>query len=315
MNRLDLAKWIVSKNNPLTARVFVNRLWKQYFGTGLSGVLDDIGNQGEWPMYPDVLDWLSVEFTENDWNVKHLVKTIVMSDTYRRSSNPSQQLIEADPSNKLLARQSPRRLPAEIVRDNALAISGLLVKDMGGPSVKPYQPPGYYEHLNFPRRRYTSSTDERQFRRGVYSHWQRTFLHPMMANFDAPSREECTAERTVSNTPQQALTLLNDPSFVEAARHFADRVVNESGGKSFGKRLAYAYTEALARRPKKGERTSLKSFYDEQLAQYTENDEDTKKLLSVGISPSTFGENLAELAAWTSVCRVILNLHETVTRY
>lgn len=313
--RLDLARWIVSTDNPLTARVFVNRVWKQFFGAGLSGVLDDLGNQGEWPVYPEVLDWLAVDFMEHGWDVKRLVKTIVTSDAYRRASNPSGELVEADPNNRLLGRQSPRRLPAELVRDNALAVAGLLVRDIGGPSVMPYQPGGYYEHLNFPRREYQPSTDDRQFRRGVYSHWQRTFPHPMLANFDAPSREECTADRTISNTPQQALTLLNDPSFVEAARRFAGRVVKESRETGFAGRLEFAFREALARDPKPDEHESLKRFYEEQFARFSANEEDAKKLLSVGISPSTRGDNLPELAAWTSVCRVLLNLHETLTRY
>ncbi|PYJ03461.1 MAG: hypothetical protein DME25_12300, partial [Verrucomicrobia bacterium] len=232
LTRLDLAKWLVSTNNPLTARAVVNRLWGQFFGRGLSGVVDDLGAQGEWPLHPLLLDWLACEFmspgettgprdhgttgqgTTNSglrtaahpWDVKHIVKLMVMSATYRQDSNERTDLKEIDPNNRLLASQSPRRLEAEFVRDNALFIAGVLNEEIGGPSAHPYQPAGYYANLQFPDRDYYPDRDERQYRRGVYAHWQRTFLHPMLANFDAPSREECTATRIVSNTPQQALT-------------------------------------------------------------------------------------------------------------
>ena len=198
--------------------MFVNRLWKQCFGTGLSGVVDDLGTQGEYPSHPELLDWLAVDFMDSGWNVKALVREIVTSATYRQSSRYRPDLAESDPNNRLLARQAPRRLEAEFVRDNALSAAGLIDLEVGGPSVYPYQPDGYYAALQFPDREYVAETDEREYRRGVYIHWQRTFLHPMLANFDAPSREECTASRIVSSTPQQALTLLNDPTFVEAAR-------------------------------------------------------------------------------------------------
>ena len=227
--RLDLAKWVVSRNNPLTARTFVNRLWALYFGTGISRVLDDLGSQGEPPMHAELLDWLAVEFMESGWNVKHLVKLIVTSNAYRQSSTANAVLEEKDPYNRLIARQSHWRLDAEIVRDNALLLSGLLVQEIGGPSVRPYQPVGYYANLNFPKRRYAHDSGESQYRRGLYTHWQRTFLHPSMMAFDAPSRQECTAERSTSNTPMQALTLLNDPTYVEAARVFAQRIIKEGG--------------------------------------------------------------------------------------
>ena len=192
-----------------------------YFGTGLSGVLDDLGAQGEPPVHPELLDWLAVEFMESGWNVKHIVKLITTSNTYRQSSKPTEVLREKDAYNRLVARQSSWRLNAETVRDNALLLSGLLVSKIGGPSVRPYQPIGYYSNLNFPKRTYVHDKGESQYRRGLYTHWQRTFLHPSMMAFDAPSRQECTAERATSNTPMQALTLLNDPTYVEAARVFA----------------------------------------------------------------------------------------------
>ena len=218
LTRLDLARWITAPDNPLTARVFMNRLWKQLFGTGISGIVEDVGGQGEWPVHPELLDWLALEFRDSGWNVKKMVKLLVMSATYRQDARLRPELHDLDPGNRLLASQSPRRLEAEFVRDNALAISGLLNLDLGGPSVYPYQPAGYYSNLQFPDRDYVTDADDRQYRRGVYMHWQRTFLQPMLANFDAPPREECTVARNVANTPQQALTLLNDPSFVEAAR-------------------------------------------------------------------------------------------------
>ncbi len=311
--RLDLGRWLVAESNPLTARVFVNRLWKQFFGTGLSGVLDDLGSQGEWPTHSELLDWLAVEFRESGWDVKHMVKLIVMSRTYRQTSQPSDEMIKLDPLNRFLARQSPRRLPAEFVRDHALAVSRLLNRDIGGPSGRPYQPAGYYANLNFPQREYEPHLDDRQYRRGVYMHWQRTFLHPMLASFDAPSREECTADRVVSNTPQQALTLLNDPGFVEAARAFAERILAHSS--AFSERLNFAFQQTLARPAKPRESESLRRLHEQHLAHYRENPEEARKLIETGLSKPSEGTDPIELAAWTSVSRVLFNLHETVTRY
>jgi len=314
LTRLDLARWLVSRDNPLTARTVMNRLWKQFFGTGISAVVDDLGAQGEWPVHPDLLDWLAVEFMDSGWDVKHMVEVIVMSSTYRQSSNPRPEIKEMDPANRLLASQSPRRLEAELVRDNALFIAGLLNPDIGGPSAHPYQPAGYYANLQFPDRDYYPERDERQYRRGVYTHWQRTFLHPMLATFDAPSREECVASRNVSNTPQQALTLLNDPGFVEASRAFAGKVLS-SKHRSDDARLDFACDEALARPIKPKERKSLAEFLALQREHYQSNPDEAKKLMRVGFAPEPKGADEAELAAWTQVCRVILNLHETITRY
>jgi hypothetical protein len=314
LTRLDLARWLVSTNNPLTARTFVNRTWKQFFGTGISAVVDDLGAQGEWPVHPELLDWLAIEFMDSGWDVKHLVKLMVMSATYRQNSNQRQDLKDIDPNNRLLASQSPRRLEAEFVRDNALAIAGLLNPDVGGPSAHPYQPPDYYVNLQFPDRDYIPDRDARQYRRGVYSHWQRTFLQPMLANFDAPSREECTAIRTVSNTPQQALTLLNDPTFIEAARVFAEKVLT-SNVTTDDERIAFAFQRALARPARSNEKQSLDKFLAGQRDLYRSNPADADKLLRIGVETSPRNLNPIELAAWTSVCRVILNLHETITRY
>jgi len=243
-----------------------------------------------------------------------MVRLMVTSSAYRQVSNERPELKEIDPNNRLIAFQSPRRLEAEIVRDNALAIAGLLNNDIGGPSVHPYQPAGYYVNLQFPDRDYYPEKDERQYRRGVYTHWQRTFLHPMMANFDAPGREECIANRIISNTPQQALTLLNDPTFVEASRVFASNLLS---GKpcSEEERVAAAYERALCRMPKAKETQSLLEFLKQQRDYYTPHPDEAEKLLKVGFAPQPSNIAAPELAAWTQVCRVILNLHETITRY
>ena len=325
--RVDLARWLVAPENPLTARAVVNRLWKQFFGTGLSAVVDDLGVQGDWPVHADLLDWLACEFVEPQtasaaqgskeatrWDVKHIVKLIVTSATYCQDSSQRLDVKEIDPNNRLWAAQSPRRLEAEFVRDNALFIAGLLNLDLGGPSSHPYQPAGYYANIQFPDRDYYPELDERQYRRGVYAHWQRTFLHPMLANFDAPSREECIGSRVESNTPQQALTLLNDPTFTEASRVFAARLLTP-GAASDEQRLDAAFERALARPVTGKEKMSLLKFLEQQRQHHHEDTEEAAKLLKVGIAPTPAGLEKSELAAWTQVCRVILNLQETVTRY
>jgi hypothetical protein len=328
LTRLDLARWLVSPENPLTSRAVMNRLWKQFFGTGLSAIVDDVGAQGEWPVHPELLDWLAFEFMSPTattasalgseaafpWDFKHMVKLMVMSSAYRQDSTGRPELKDIDPNNRLLACQSPRRLEAEFVRDNALAIAGLLDNEVGGPSVFPFQPPGYYIYLQWPDRDYYPNTDDRQYRRGLYTHWQRAFLHPMLANFDAPSREECTANRIVSDTPQQALTLLNDPTFLEAARVLAARLLT-SGGESDAQRLTEAFERALARPPKDPERSSLLEFLATQKEHYGQDRDEAAKVIRIGNASVSSNPNPVELAAWTQVCRVILNLHETITRY
>jgi hypothetical protein len=303
----------VAKDNPLVARTFVNRLWKQFYGNALSLLVDDLGAQGEPPSHPDLLDYLAVEFASK-WDVKQIVRLMVTSATYRQSASLRPELHDIDPNNRLLASQNPRRLDAEFVRDNALAVAGLLDPEIGGPSAHPYQPSGYYVNIQFPNRDYYPDTDDRQYRRGLYTHWQRTFMHPMLANFDAPSREECTANRNISNTPQQALTLLNDPSFVEAARVFAVKLM-AGGAKQDDAMLGQAFERALLRPIKAKERESLLKFLAQQREYYKANPEDAKKLTSVGLSAAPATLDAGELAAWTTVCRVVLNLHETITRY
>jgi hypothetical protein len=314
LNRLDLAEWIVSRDHPLTARVFVNRLWKQFFGTGLARVLDDFGMQGEPPVNPELLDWLACEFMDSGWDVKHMVRLIVNSRTYRQVSTASKDLRTRDPYNRDLARQSRWRIEAELVRDNALAIAGLLVPKIGGPSAKPYQPDSYWENLNFPPRNYEADKLDGQYRRGLYTWWQRSFLHPSLLAFDAPSREECTADRGRSNIPQQALVLLNDPTYVEAARAFAARIV-EDGGHDTPARVKWAWRQALARDPRADELNTARALLDKHLAEYRRDPQAADALLKVGFSAAPKDVDSAELAAWTNVARVILNLHETITRY
>jgi hypothetical protein len=314
LTRLDLARWIMAPDNPLTARVFMNRLWKQLFGTGISSLVEDVGAQGEWPVHPELLDWLAIQFQDGGWDVKRMVKLLVTSASYRQDSRLRPELREIDPGNRLLASQSPRRLEAEFVRDNALAISGLLNLDVGGPSVFPYQPAGYYANLQFPDRDYVAETDDSQYRRGIYMHWQRTFLHPMLANFDAPPREECTAARNVANTPQQALTLLNDPSFLEAARVLAKSLLAD--GKRFdAERIDLVYERALARPPREPERHSLLEFLEARRAHFQGHPSEAAQLVRVGQAPPPPAVSEPELASWTTLCRVILGLHETITKY
>jgi hypothetical protein len=311
LTRLDLADWINSKDNPITARTVMNRLWQIFHGTGLSAGLDDLGSQGELPSHPELLEWLSLEFRDKGWDVKKMIRLMVTSRTYRQSSSLRPELKEADPNNRLLASQNPRRLDAEFVRDNALFVAGLLnTSDVGGPSVKPYQPEGYYEPMQFPNRTYVASKDSDQWRRGLYMHWQRMYLHPMLINFDAPSRDECTALRNYSNTPQQALTLLNDPTFVEAARAMAARLLALPSGD----RLSHGFRLAMGRDIKKTERPSLEKLVAEQTAYYKSNPSEAAKLIKVGFSQSV-ADDPAELAAWTQACRVLLNSHEAITRY
>ena len=314
-DRLDLANWLVDPEKGtggLTARVMANRFFYLFFGTGLSRSLGDFGGQGQPPSHPELLDRLAVEFYQSGWDVKKLVRTLVTSRAYRQSSLVPSHLREKDPYNERLARQSRHRLPAEMIRDNALAISGLLVRDVGGASVKPYQPAGYYRHLNFPPRKYQQDRDGRVYRRSIYIHWQRQFLHPMLKAFDAPSREECTAERPKSNTPVAALNLLNDPTFVEAARVFAERILREAKPDDRA-RLDHAFALALNRLPTEDERQTLGQLFSYAAADFTKNPASAQALVSIGQTPP--GEvDPVLLATWTAVTRALLNLSETTTR-
>jgi hypothetical protein len=313
LTRLDLAHWVVAPENPLTARALVNRIWKRFFGTGLSRKVDDLGAQGDWPTHPELLDFLADDFMTHGWDLKRLVRMIVMSDTYRQSSRNRGELSDIDPSNTWLARQNRFRLDAEAVRDNALAVSGLLIRQVGGPSVKPYQPPGYWAYLNFPQREWQNGSGAELYRRGIYTHWQRQYLHPSLLAFDAPTREECVADRARSNTPIQSLVLLNDPVYVEAAKAFALGVLRE-GGTATDDRLNWAFGRALSRSATAEEATVLKNLVAGHVEYFTANAQAADELLATGATAVPTDLNRADLAAWTSACRVILNLHETITR-
>lgn len=319
--RLDLANWLVSDRNPLTARVFANRMWREFFGIGISKGLDDLGSQGEWPIHPELLDWLAAEFMHpewqaegtHNWDVKHLLRTIVTSHTYRQSSVSTPQIDAKDPNNRLLARQERFRVDAENVRDVALEVSGLLVEKFGGPSVRPPEPDGYLAALNYPKREYPTSRGDDLYRRGLYTFWQRSFLHPSLGTFDAPSREECTVNRVNSNTPLQALVLLNDPVFLESSRVFAQKILTQGGG-TLDRRIDWAFQRALSREPTAEERKILAGLYQKSATRFRAAPADAKKFVQVGEAPVPAKLPPTELAAMTTVARAILNLHETITR-
>jgi mono/diheme cytochrome c family protein len=315
-NRLDLARWIVDRDNPLTARVVVNRLWQLLFGQGLVRTVEDLGVRGEPPSHPELLDWLACEFVDSGWNVKHLLRLMVTSATYRQSSRVSPELRERDPNNALLARGPRFRLPAEMIRDNALAISGLLDRRIGGPSVKPYQPGDLWREMSYgdsADKAYIQDHGLNLYRRGLYTFWKRSVMYPAFAVFDAPNREVCVAGRPVTNTPLQAFVTLNDVTYVEAARVFAERVLRE-GGASFEDRLTFAFRRALARPPTAKELAILKQSHDRLHDKYRRDPDAARALTSAGEYPIAKDLDVAEHAAWTGLCQVILNLDETLTR-
>jgi hypothetical protein len=312
-SRMELAKWLVSPDNPLTARVFVNRLWKIAFGQGIVKNLDDFGMQGTLPSHPELLDYLATEFVGRGWDVKAMLKQMVLSNVYRQSSASTNAQRERDPGNAWLSRQNRFRLDAEFVRDNALAVSGLLALKVGGPSSKPYQPVGFWSYLNFPKREWQSDKGDNQYRRGLYTYWCRSFLHPSLFAFDAPTREECTNERPRSSTPLQALVMLNDPTYVEASRALAERVLKE-GGAAESERLGFVFRQATSRKPTPAELDVLGQLYRKHLKEYGADKESARMLLAVGDRPAPANLDAADLAAWTSVARAILNLHEAMTR-
>ena len=314
VNRLDLAKWLVEPSHPLTARVTVNRLWQQLFGKGIVGTVDDFGTQGEWPTHPELLDWLAVEFVDSGWDVQHLLRTIVTCATYRQSSGCSAQLHALDPNNRLLARGSRFRMDAEMLRDNALAISGLLVEKRGGPSVKPYQPAGLWLDVTYDSdRAYQPDSGQSLYRRSMYTFWKRQSPPPNMRVFDAPTRETCTVQRSRTNTPLQALALMNDPTFVEAARKLAESVLAYEIDDP-AQRVSFAFRRATARWPTIGEVDVLLDVYRVQKEVFTDNQAEAIRLLSVGDSDRNEALDVAEHAAWTIVASMILCLDETITR-
>ncbi len=314
-NRLTLAQWLTSPDHPLTARVAVNRFWQMYFGTGLVKTSEDFGSQGEAPSHPELLDWLATDFVSSGWNTKALQKQILMSAAYQQASQSTAALRERDPENRLLARGPRFRLPAELVRDTMLAASGLLNGKIGGPSVLPYQPPGLWEELafgaEFTAQTYQQSHGDDLYRRSMYTFWKRTMPPSTLSTFDAPDREKCTARRAVTNTPLQALALLNDTTYVEAARALAQRVMKEAG-PSPAKRVERAFLLALARPPAANEAKIVLELANQKLADYRRSPEEARKLVAVGEAPSN--GDPAELAAWTLAMSVILNLDETITK-
>ncbi len=316
--RLDLARWLVHPSHPLTARVTVNRLWQQLFGTGIVKTVDDFGTQGDWPSHPRLLDWLAVELIEGRWDLKRLLRSIVLSATYRQSSQGTRQQFQIDPENRLLARGPSYRLPAEALRDNALSISGLLVERLGGPSVKPYQPAGLWEAVTYDSdARYLPSSGANLYRRSLYTYWKRQAPPPNLLAFDATTRETCTVTRSRTNTPLQALVLMNDPTFIEAARHLAAGLLRQpvdDDDTQDGHRMRHAFRAATARRPRPDELAVLLGLLREQRREFLRYPERARQLLQVGSSESGNDLDKAELAAWSTVTSVILSLDETITK-
>lgn len=319
-NRLGLARWLTDPRHPLTARVTVNRIWQMYFGTGLVRTSEDFGVQGEWPSHPELLDWLATEFIASGWDVKALHRLIVTSATYQQSSRVTRELLEVDPENRLLARGPRHRLAAELIRDQALAVSGLLVDRPGGPSVRPYQPPGLWKEVAFDvtgkaltAQVYQPDKGEALYRRSLYTFWKRTSPPPTMLLFDAPVRDRCVVRRERTSTPLQALVLMNDPTYVEASRKLAERLLRE-GGRSTEDRITFGFRLLTGRVPTSREVILLSGLLDEQRTRLKKDANAVEKLLAVGESPREPSLAPHELAAWTVIASVLLNLDETITK-
>lgn len=317
-NRLGLARWIVNPANPLPARVAVNRLWQHFFGVGLVTTPEDFGRRGEPPSHPELLDWLAVEFVESGWDVKHMVRLVVGSATYLQASRARPELMAADPNNRLLARAPRVRLDAETIRDSALSVSGLFDNRLGGPNVFPYQPGGLWEEISYDPAEFTAQTYRQSqgrdlYRRSLYTFWKRTLPPPALVIFDAPTREKCTVGRMRTNTPLQALVLMNDPTYVEAARKLAERMLVE-GGQTREARVATAFRWVTSRWPDAEESAALVALYEKQLVRFEKDSQAAAKLLAVGESSRDQQLAIAELAAWTTVANVLLSLDEVITR-
>ena len=310
-NRLELARWIVSRSNPLTARVIVNRFWQMLFGVGLVKTVDDFGSQGEAPSNQALLDWLAVEFMDSGWDVKRLLKTIMLSATYRQSSHVDAELIERDPENRLLSRGPRFRLAAATIRDQALAAAGLLQQDIGGPSVRPYQPPGLWKEVS--GNAYQPGEGSELYRRSLYTYWKRTVAPPSMMNFDASDREVCTVHVKRTNTPLQALNLMNDTTFVEAARNLAD-IALRGEARSPAERIDQMYINVLGRLPGEDERDILEDLYRAYADRFQSDRDAAEAFLAVGDSPWNPRADPRELAAYAGVASLVLNLDEAVTK-
>jgi len=316
-DRLGLARWLTDPANPLTARVIVNRFWQSIFGTGLVKTSENFGYQGELPSHPELLDWLAVDFVENGWNVKRLMRLMVTSATYRQDSRSRPELNERDPENRLLAHGPRQRLTGEMVRDQALFLSGLLHDEIGGPPVYPYQPTNLYKGIvvaaDYPGTSYTESSGDGLYRRSLYTFWKRTVPHPTLSTFDVPDREVCTARRPKTNTPLQALATMNDTFQLEAARKLAERMLRD-GGNTAPERLNYAFRLATARKPKAEESKALDSLLERRLKVYREDPQAAQTFISVGASKPDAKLDPVELAAYANLASLILNLDETITR-
>jgi hypothetical protein len=316
-NRLGLAKWFTDRRNPLTARVVMNRLWQQLFGIGIVETANDFGSQSEWPSHPELLDWLAAEFIESGWDMKHMVRLIVESATYQQDSGGDAESWTSDPDNRLLRRGPRQRLTAEMIRDQALALSGLLNRRQGGPPVYPYQPKGFYKgtvvEAGYPGTTYVVSHGGDLYRRSLYMFWKRTVLHPTLATFDAPDRETCTARRLVTNTPLQALALMNDPTFTEAARMLGERMLSE-GGVTDTERVAWGFARVTGRNPEQSELRLLLDLLESQRHDFAEGRSTTESVLNVGEATVNSFMERSELAAYASLGRLLLNLDETITR-
>mgnify|MGYP002629864682 CR=1 FL=1 len=314
-NRLGLARWLVDPANPLPSRVTVNRLWQSIFGNGIVRTPEDLGAQGDFPSHPELLDWLAVEFIESGWNVKAMIRLMVTSATYRQSSRLNPALTERDPENRLLARGSRYRLQAEFLRDQALAASGLLVRTLGGPSVRPYHPPGLYEQVVAGKgtKTYVQDKGPGLYRRTMYSYWKRSVPNPAMLAFDAPFRETCIVRRSRTNTPMQALNLMNDPTYVEAAEFLAQQMIRE-GGATVDSRLTRGFQMAIVRPPRNAELAVLRSGFQRALADFKSDPAAAKALLQAGNASMPNVQDEIELAAYAMAASAILNLDETVTR-
>ncbi|MFO0940030.1 MAG: DUF1553 domain-containing protein [Pirellulales bacterium] len=324
VNRLGLAQWLVSRDHPLTARVWVNRAWEKFFGAGLVRTTENLGSQSESPSHPELLDWLAAEFMEPSvlpqvgeqpaakWDMKALQKQIMMSATYRQSVRVNS---DVDPENRLLSRGPRIRLSAETARDQALAISGLFVPKIGGPSVRPYMPDGVWDETSRygDLRGYKPDSGEGLYRRTLYTIWKRTAPPPSLMLFDAPAREVCTVKRSRTNTPLQALALLNEITYVEAARKLGERMLTE-GGSTIEERLTYGFRLATARKPTSDELKVLIAGFQEDLSRFQANLEAAKQYLTVGASQKPQAANSNELAAYSLTANVLLNLDEVVTR-
>jgi hypothetical protein len=312
-NRLGLAQWLTAPNHPLTARVTVNRYWSMLFGSGIVESVMDFGNQGAPPTHPELLDWLAVDFAENGWDIKRTIRMMVTSNTYRQSTKVTPALLEADPLNRLLSRGARFRLQGEFIRDHALSVGGLLINEVGGASVKPYQPDGIWNEVSLNGGlRYKRDNGEKLYRRSMYTYWKRSAPAPNMMIFDAPTRETCVVQRARTNTPLQALVTLNDVHFVEASRQFAERVMK--GGDTFEKRMELAYKLALSRTPGAKEIAVCKRVYETQLASFKAKAGEAEKYLKSGDSPRDTALEVNEHAAFTVLMNMLLNLDESLTR-